>query len=200
MTAPTTDRPSRLERRKARTRAAIIDAAAKLFQDQGYEDTGIIDIAELADTGVGTLYGYFDSKEAILAGVLESRADAAVARYHAAIEGGMDAIDRLAFSLRTLGEYIRENRRLLLAVFAISTRSGRNDEQPTRWLYEVHCRMLETGMEKGEFPRLPVEATARTLIGAYTLAMLGLGLWQGHQDDPRTLDDLEAITRRLLRP
>ena len=42
--------PGRLERRKARTRAAIISAASKLFHERGYEDTSIQQIAELADT------------------------------------------------------------------------------------------------------------------------------------------------------
>ncbi len=62
--------PGRLERRKARTRAAIIDAATALFHERGFEETSIQQIAERADTGVGTLYGYFGSKDQILREVL----------------------------------------------------------------------------------------------------------------------------------
>ncbi|MEO9254346.1 MAG: helix-turn-helix domain-containing protein, partial [Tepidiformaceae bacterium] len=80
-----TAQPGRLERRKARTRAAILTAASRLFHERGYEDTSIQQVAERADTGVGTLYGYFASKEDILRAVLDDQRDEAIARYQSSI-------------------------------------------------------------------------------------------------------------------
>jgi len=61
----------RNERRKARTRASLLDAARTLFAGQGFEHTAIADITDTADLGVGSFYNHFDSKEDLLAALLE---------------------------------------------------------------------------------------------------------------------------------
>ena len=46
-------------------REMILDAAYALFINKGYWDTKIIDIADAAGIGKGTVYEYFESKDAI---------------------------------------------------------------------------------------------------------------------------------------
>lgn len=46
-------------------RDMILDAAYNLFQNKGYWDTKIIDIADAAGIGKGTVYEYFESKDEI---------------------------------------------------------------------------------------------------------------------------------------
>lgn len=46
-------------------RDMILEAAYSLFLNKGYLDTKIIDIAEAAGIGKGTVYEYFESKDAI---------------------------------------------------------------------------------------------------------------------------------------
>lgn len=53
------------------TRERIIDAARRLFHEQGYHATGVSTILREADVRSGSLYYFFDSKEALLLGVLE---------------------------------------------------------------------------------------------------------------------------------
>jgi AcrR family transcriptional regulator len=62
---------SRVARKQARNRDALIAAARRLFSEQGFEATTIAGIAEAADLGFGTFYRYFPDKESILHSVLE---------------------------------------------------------------------------------------------------------------------------------
>lgn len=54
-----------------KTRLRILDAAARVFRDQGYSAARLTDIARAADTQAGSLYYHFDSKEHLLDAVLQ---------------------------------------------------------------------------------------------------------------------------------
>src|SRR5258708_8953406 len=54
------------ERKRARTRQALIDAAADLFERRGYDRTTIADIAAAADISTRTFFAYFAAKEDVL--------------------------------------------------------------------------------------------------------------------------------------
>src|SRR6476659_9695559 len=56
-------RASRLDRRKAQTRKALIDAAARLIAEGRGDRASIAEITEEADIGFGSFYNHFDSKE-----------------------------------------------------------------------------------------------------------------------------------------
>jgi len=56
-------RPGSLrERKKARTRQALVKVASRLFRRQGYEQTTLEQIAEEAEVSTRTLLRYFESK------------------------------------------------------------------------------------------------------------------------------------------
>ena len=65
-------RVGRVERRKARTRSALLAAARKLFAARGVEATTIAEIAEQADVAVGSFYNYFATKDELLTALLEA--------------------------------------------------------------------------------------------------------------------------------
>jgi len=54
------------DRKRERTRRALIDAAAELFERKGYDETTVAQIAAAAEIGTRTFFGYFASKEDIL--------------------------------------------------------------------------------------------------------------------------------------
>jgi AcrR family transcriptional regulator len=68
------DRPTggRVERRKARTRAALLAAARRLFASRGVDATTVAEISEEADVAVGSFYNYFSTKDELLAALLET--------------------------------------------------------------------------------------------------------------------------------
>ena len=61
----------RLERRKARTVSAILDASERHFLEKGFESAKVDAIAHDADVSVGSLYNHFGGKETLYRAVVE---------------------------------------------------------------------------------------------------------------------------------
>ena len=53
---------SRLDRRKARTRAALIAAGQRILAERGTTEVAVQDITDEADVGLGSFYNHFTSK------------------------------------------------------------------------------------------------------------------------------------------
>lgn len=68
----------RRERKKQRTRDALVAAAVELFQTQGYEDTTVARIAEAADVSTRTFFLHFPAKEDVLLANAGARVDSGV--------------------------------------------------------------------------------------------------------------------------
>ncbi|WP_243754167.1 TetR/AcrR family transcriptional regulator [Labedaea rhizosphaerae] len=67
------------ERKRARTRQALVDAATELFERQGYDETTIADITAKAEVGARTFFSYFASKEELLFPESDERVQATLA-------------------------------------------------------------------------------------------------------------------------
>ena len=61
----------RRERKRAATRAAIIQAAERLFAERAYEAVTVDEIAAAADVAKGTVYNHFPSKEDVAAALAD---------------------------------------------------------------------------------------------------------------------------------
>jgi AcrR family transcriptional regulator len=81
------------------TRERIVEAAYALFFERGHGRVGVEEIAAAAGITKRSLYGHFDSKDALIASVLERQHQLALAtieRWAATLNGALsDAIDRL---------------------------------------------------------------------------------------------------------
>jgi AcrR family transcriptional regulator len=66
------------DRKRDRTRRALVNAAIDLFERHGYDGTTVADIAEAADIGTRTFFSYFASKEELLFPESDARVQAAV--------------------------------------------------------------------------------------------------------------------------
>lgn len=86
--------------KKERKRELILDTAFDLILENGYSNTKIIDIANKAGIGKGTVYEYFESKEALILELIDKR----VRRDYAKV---CEAMDKVPACTEKLTEYFR---------------------------------------------------------------------------------------------
>ena len=82
-------------RRRDRQRDAILRAAAQLFRERGFADTGMRDIAAAADLSAANLYHYFDGKHDLLFYCQDRALDRMIAATVTARRESKSAVDRL---------------------------------------------------------------------------------------------------------
>ncbi|WP_030519057.1 TetR/AcrR family transcriptional regulator [Nocardia rhamnosiphila] len=93
----------------ARTRAAVIDAAAPLLYDRGIDGVGVAELCKRLGISKETLYRHFGTKDGLVHAVLEARSDRVIAWLTAAAAAaGGDPADRLAAVFGALGEWYLE--------------------------------------------------------------------------------------------
>jgi AcrR family transcriptional regulator len=72
------------EQRRTRTRASVLDAAAKSFALSGFHGTSVDDIADAAGVSKGAIYYSFPSKDDLFVALLEQRTQAWVTAMNSA--------------------------------------------------------------------------------------------------------------------
>lgn len=105
MTETTT--PSRLERRKARTRSALVAAAGRLLSE-GRSSVSIQEITTEADVGFGSFYNHFSSKQELFATAVTQTLEAHDTALEAVTAGVEDPARLLALGVRTTGRLQRQ--------------------------------------------------------------------------------------------
>ncbi len=86
---------STVRRKRAERISRILDAAARQFATHGFHATRMEDIAADLDLQKGALYYYFDSKEALLARLVEERVGAAVDALRIIAADGAGPLDKI---------------------------------------------------------------------------------------------------------
>jgi AcrR family transcriptional regulator len=77
------------------SRDSIIQAAVRLFNQNGYHATSMVDIAHAVNIKKPSLYHHFDSKEAILLAILEHGMDRLISEIEAIAASDMDCVDKV---------------------------------------------------------------------------------------------------------
>ncbi len=101
------DGPSRLERRKQRTRAALVNAAQRLIAE-GKLNVPVLEITQAADVGMGSFYNHFESKEQLFEAAVADALDAHGALLDRLTEAIEDPAETFATSFRLTGRLFRQ--------------------------------------------------------------------------------------------
>src|SRR6516165_4373857 len=97
---------NRLERRKMRTRAALIKAA-RTFIAAGKVNVPVLEITQAADVGMGSFYNHFDSKEQLFDAAVAEVLDAHGALLDQLTASLDDPAETFACSFRLTGRLFR---------------------------------------------------------------------------------------------
>ena len=188
------------ERKRIRTRQALIDAAAELFERRGYDGTTIADIAAAADVSTRTFFSYFASKE----DVLFPDADARVKAAQTAIDERRPGEGPTELLLRGLAELGDAGDDLVGPMAALRLRFIRT--VPSVRGYGLQ-RQLDAQTEiaarlHAAFPDELDEVEAAALVGAFVGAVAGaLEVLLRDAHDPDVVRErLQRATAVALRP
>jgi AcrR family transcriptional regulator len=182
--------PNRLERRKQRTRAALIGAARRLIAE-GRVNVPVLEITRVADVGMGSFYNHFDSKEQLFEAAVADVLDAYGAMLDRLTESIDDPAETFATSFRLTGRLFRrrpQESEILLA-------NGPSLLSSDRGLAPRALRDIRAGVEAGRF-RVDDPELALAMAGG---ALLGLGKLlrdDPDRDDARAAD---SVTENVLR-
>jgi AcrR family transcriptional regulator len=151
--SPASPAPTRLDRRKQKTRDAVIAAAMRLFRDRGFDAVTMEEIAEAADVAKGTLYSHFPVKDAIVAAFVDRESIARNAERVERMRRLPDTRARLTASLTELAAAVRAQPELFEKYFTYRTKqmvSLRRDAQAPAGLRYLEDEIIRMGQDAGE--------------------------------------------------
>ncbi|NSC19813.1 TetR/AcrR family transcriptional regulator [Streptomyces albus subsp. chlorinus] len=108
--------PPKEQARSARNRAAVLDAAARLFAEHGVEAVSMDQVAAAAGVGKGTLYRRFGDKSGLAAALLDARErvlQEAILHGPPPLGPGAAAEERLTAFIDAYFDYLLENLALI---------------------------------------------------------------------------------------
>ena len=162
-------------------REQIVEAATRVFAEKGFRRATIREVAREAGISEGTIYNYFEDKDAILMAILENLNE--TERRAEDFEEGMAATfgEFLGVYLRRRISMIWENRevfRVVLSEMLVNAELRelylRQVVTPTMTIAEEYFRaMVERGQIRSVDVPLAVRTLAGTVMGLLVLDLLG---------------------------
>jgi AcrR family transcriptional regulator len=166
-------RPGRNERRKARTRSALLAAGQRLFGEQGFDATTIAEIADGADVAIGSFYNYFDTKDELLAALLQETLAEELRRMQARRAGIEDPAEAISVAHRHFVRLAREEPEWARLLVRLDVPYRVTDDV----LGRSAMRDLRAGIAAGRFhvanPRLALRASGGALTAVMHAILLG---------------------------
>jgi AcrR family transcriptional regulator len=186
-------RTSRLDRRKARTRQALIDAAVRLIAEGREDRASIQEITDAADIGFGSFYNHFDTKDQLFQTASEEVLERWGQMIDRACAGMSDPAELFAVSLRISGRLAWTHPEIARFL----TGAGLDVLDTPRGLAPRALRDIKAGQAAGRFTAANAEIGLSAVAGGL-LGLLGLRQWHPERIDKASVDQLAEASLRML--
>ncbi len=185
-------RPQRWQRRKEARAPEILDAALACFADRGFAATRMDDIAApRAGITKGTIYLYFESKEAVFQALARQEVGAHLAAMAETVDGFEGATaDLLRFVLAAMGATVRTSDGVILPRLVLAE-VGNFPELAEFWRREIidrglalFERIVRRGIARGEFRDVAPQHAARLCVAPLLIVALWRTVFGKHDSAP----------------
>ncbi|MFD4876532.1 ScbR family autoregulator-binding transcription factor [Streptomyces sp. NPDC058420] len=180
------------QERGIRSRRSILEAAADVFGERGYDAASTNEILARAGLTRGALYHHFPSKEAIATALVEAQSEALVVPEHPVkLQAVIDLTLRFSRQLQT-DAVLRASVRLAVEQSTFSASA----QAPYNQSITVIEDLLRQAEKQGELlPGTDMSEVASTLVGAFTGLQVMSQAYSNRQDLPARIS---ALWRLLL--
>ncbi len=195
----------RWQRRKEARPEEILDAALQLFTEKGFSSTRMIDVAKAAGISKGTLYLYFENKEAIFRDVVQQRITPQIDHVESIVDGFEGSNAELLRNMIN-GWWVNIACTSLSAIpKLIVSESGNFPELAEYFTKSVVIRsrdlfskVISRGMISGEFEIYEAEAVARLVVAPLVQATIWMHSLKPYDDETGTQNYLQLHTEFIL--
>jgi TetR/AcrR family transcriptional regulator, cholesterol catabolism regulator len=187
--------------KSARTRARILDAAAKVLSSKGFAGTRLSDVAEFADVQAPAIYYYFVSREDLIEEVMYC----GVAELRKHVQGALNDLPPETSPLDRIMAAVEAHLRHELEISDYATASIRNSGQIPQHLRrrQVKEEVSYGRMWRRLFDNALAEGQIRADLDLRYAQLLVLGAlnWAAEWRDPRrdSVDAIVANAQSLVR-
>lgn len=122
---------ARRERERAQREGEILAAAERVISRHGFHGAGMTEIAREAEFAIGTLYGFFDSKEALYERLIVERTASLATAMRAALGSGGATRERLERALDAKLAHMNEHLDFILIYASTSMMASCGWASPT---------------------------------------------------------------------
>ena len=192
-------------RRKEARPEEILDSALQLFTEKGFSATRMIDVARVAGISKGTLYLYFDNKEAIFHEVVKQRISPQLDQVEAMLggfEGSQADLLKQLINAWWLGIACTS---LSAIPKIIVSESGNFPELAEFFTRNVVTRsrklftqVIQQGMNSGEFRLYDAQTVARLVVAPLVQATIWMHSLKPYDDTDGTQNYLQLHTEFIL--
>jgi len=149
----------------------ILEAAVKVFAEQGFFQSTVSQIAREAGVADGTIYLYFKNKEDILVQFFSYKARHVFARFREEVDGADTAVDKLRNLIHRHLEEFQNDRNMAMVYRAETHQNSRLVEEQIKEMSKMYLdivsEIVEQGQEEGVIRRdLYLGLVKRFILGA----------------------------------
>lgn len=149
----------------------ILEAAVKVFADQGFFQSTVSQIAKEAGVADGTIYLYFENKDDILVQFFSYKTKQVFARFREEVDKADNTIDKLRNLIRRHLEEFQCDRNMAVVYQAETHQNSRLVEKQikemSKMYFDIVSEIVEQGQEEGVIKKdLYLSLVKRFILGA----------------------------------